>query len=220
VRLVAAIVVVALCAAARPARAEGGTADATREARHHFAEAETDYRAGRYADALAKYQAGYAAKPLPGFLINIAQCQRRLGDLKTARATYHEFILVAPDSRLVPEVQALIVELDAAIAELAAGQQPSEAEAAAGPEVHTTELVPPPVLAPAPPPETPPLIAAPAPATPEPTPPPPPRRSHARWWIWGGIAAAAIAGGIVAGVAMSPPGNTTIHTGTLGTLSR
>jgi hypothetical protein len=213
--------VVTLCAAARPARAEGGTADATREARRHFAEAETDYRAGRYADALAKYQAGYAAKPLPGFLINIAQCQRRLGDLKTARATYHEFILVAPDSRLVPEVQALIVELDAAIAELAAGQQPSEAEAAAGPEVHTTELVAPPVLAPAPPqPETPPpLVAAPAPAASDPT-PPPPRHSHARWWIWGGIAAAAIAGGIVAGVAMSSPGTTTIHTGTLGTLSR
>ena len=77
---------------------------AEREARRHFAEAELSYRAGHYADALAKYQAGYAATPLPGFLVNIAQCQRRLGDLKAARATYREFVLVAPDSRLVPEV--------------------------------------------------------------------------------------------------------------------
>ena len=33
--------------------------------------------------------------------LRCAQCQRRLGDLKTARATYREFVLVAPDSRLV-----------------------------------------------------------------------------------------------------------------------
>jgi hypothetical protein len=210
-----------LCGAARPARAEA-TAEATREARRHFDEAEADYRAGRYAAALGKYQAGYAAKPLPGFLINIAQCQRRLGDLKAARATYHEFILVAPDSRLVPEVQTLIRQLDGVIAELAAGQEPSPAEITAeGDDVHTTELVATtPVLAPAPPPAppvaTPSLIAAPA----APESPPPPRHSHARWWIWGGVAAAAIAGGIAAAVVMSSPGSTTIHTGSLGTLSR
>jgi hypothetical protein len=165
-----------------------------------------------------KYQAGYAAKPLPGFLINIAQCQRRLGDLKTARATYHEFILVAPDSRLVPEVQALIRQLDAVIAELAAGQNPSPAEVTAGPDVHTTELVTPPSLAPAaPPPSTAALIGAPGTA---PDLAPAARPSRARWWIWGGVAAAAVAGGIVAAVAMSSPGNTTIHAGSLGTLSR
>ncbi len=83
-----------------------------REARRHFDEAELSYRAGHYAEALVKYQAGYAAVPLPGFLVNIAQCQRRLGDLKTARATYREFVLVAPDSRLVPEIETLIKELD------------------------------------------------------------------------------------------------------------
>ena len=211
---------VALCAAARPARASAAAVDATREARRHFDEAEADYRAGRYAEALVQYQAGYAAKPLPGFLINIAQCQRRLGDLKTARATYHEFVLVAPDSRLVPEVQTLIRQLDAVIAELAAGQEPSAAEITAGGDVHTSELVTTaPVLAPAPPlasPAAPPLLAA--PATPES--PPPPKPSHARWWIWGGVAAAALAGGVIAGVALSSPGTTTIHTGTLGTLSR
>ena len=94
---------------------------AEREARRRFDEGEVSYRAGHYAEALAKYQAGYAAVPLPGFLVNIAQCQRRLGDLKTARATYREFVLVAPDSRLVPEVETLIKQLDDLIADLAAG---------------------------------------------------------------------------------------------------
>jgi hypothetical protein len=225
-RIVAALLVVSLCAAVRPAMADGG---GEREARHRFDEAEAAYKAGHYADALAKYQAGYAAKPLPGFLINIAQCQRRLGDLKTARATYREFTLVAPDSRLVPEVKGLIAQLDAVIADLETGKDPSADEAAASGDVHATEVAaggdvpaaevaPPPVLTPAPPPETPVLVAAPAPAADAPA--APAHRSHARWWIWGGIAAAAIAGGIVAGVAMSSPGTMTIHAGTLGTISR
>ena len=123
---------------------------------------------------------------------------------------------MAPDSRLAPEVRTLIRQLDGVIAELAAGREPSPAEISAAGDVHTTDPVTAtPVLAPAPPAATPSLIAA--PATPE---SPPPGHSHARWWIWGGVAAAAIAGGIAAGVAMSSPGTTTIHTGTLGTLSR
>jgi tetratricopeptide (TPR) repeat protein len=192
---------------------------AEREARRHFADAELSYRAGHYADALAKYQAGYAATPLPGFLVNIAQCQRRLGDLKTARATYREFVLVAPDSRLVPEVQALIEELDTLIADLASGGAGETAGAVGtdGADVHATDPSAPSLsLAPSAPAEAASLVAAPAPVATE-TPAP---RSHARWWIWGGIAAAAVAGGVVTGIALSSPGTTTIRAGTLGTLSR
>jgi len=224
-RVVAALLLVALCGAMRPAVADGG-GGSEREARRRFDEAEAAYRAGHYADALARYQAGYAAKPLPGFLINIAQCQRRLGDLKTARATYREFTLVAPDSRLVPEVKALIQQLDVVIADLEAGKDPSADEAAAGgdvhateagDDVHATEIAPAPLLAPAPPPPVTPALLD-APASERPAPPAPP--SHARWWLWGGLAAAAVAGGIVAALALSSPETTTIRAGTLGTLSR
>jgi tetratricopeptide (TPR) repeat protein len=202
---------------------------AEREARRHFAEAELSYRAGHYAEALAKYQAGYTATPLPGFLVNIAQCQRRLGDLKAARATYREFVLVAPDSRLVPEVQTLIKELDTLIADLGAGGSGESAGAidSDGADVHASDPSAPPAapplsLVPAPPPEPPAavsapvLVAAPAPVAAE----PPRPRSHARWWLWGGIAAAAVAGGVVTGLALSAPGTTTIRAGSLGTLSR
>jgi tetratricopeptide (TPR) repeat protein len=208
---------------------------AQREARRHFDEAELSYRAGHYAEALAKYQAGYAAVPLPGFLVNIAQCQRRLGDLKTARATYREFVLVAPDSRLVPEVEKLIKELDTLIADLGSGGSGETAAPAGvgagardgeGADVHATDPDAPPLtpapaapplsLAVAPPTETPALIATPAPLVTE-TPRP---RSHARWWLWGGIAVAAVVGGVATGIALSSPGTTTIREGSLGTLSR
>jgi tetratricopeptide (TPR) repeat protein len=226
-RRAALSVVVALALIVSPLGAPAARAApnaAAREAHRYFDEAELSYRAGRYAEALAKYQAGYAAVPLPGFLVNIAQCQRRLGDLKTARATYREFVLVAPDSRLVPEVETLIKQLDTLIADLASG---GSGEAAAqlgdgsGADVHATDPTAPPLsLSPAAPTEasteTPALVAAPVPLATE-TPRP---RSHARWWIWGGIAVAAIAGGVVTGIALSSPGTTTIRAGSLGTLSR
>ncbi len=215
--LVCSVLVIAGWSAGAAAAAPSA---ADREARHDFDEGEALYRAGHYADALAKYQAGYAAVPLPGFLVNIAQCQRRLGDLKTARATYHEFVIVAPDSRLVPEVQALIKELDGLIADLASG---GSAEAAAKAEtgeddVHATDPAAPPALAPA----APPVVAAPlvtVPATND-ADAPQPKRSHGRWWIWGGIAVAAVAGGVATAVALSSPGTSTVRAGSLGTLSR
>ena len=196
---------------------------AEREARRHFAEAELSYRAGRYAEALAQYQAGYSAVPLPGFLVNIAQCQRRLGDLKTARATYSEFVLVAPDSRLVPEVETLIKQLDTLIAELASGGAGTTSAdvGAGGADVHATDpSALPPALSPSAPTEgstqAQALVVAPAAVATEATRP----RSHARWWLWGGIAVAAVVGGVATGIALSSPGTTTVGAGSLGTLSR
>jgi tetratricopeptide (TPR) repeat protein len=219
-----AVVALALIASSLGAPAAWAAPNAAeREARRHFDEAELSYRAGHYSEALAKYQAGYAAVPLPGFLVNIAQCQRRLGDLKTARATYREFVLVAPDSRLVPEVETLIKELDTLIADLASGgseETPAQVSVGdgAGSDVHATDPAAPPLsLAPVAPTEAPALVVA----TPTPLATEAPRtRSHARWWIWGGIAVAAVVGGVVTGVALASPGTTTIRAGSLGTLSR
>jgi len=217
--LTAALAVLALLAAVRPARAEMSAAE--HEARQRFDEAEISYRGGRYAEALVKYQGGYAAMPLPGFLVNIAQCQRRLGDLKTARATYREFVLVAPDSRLVPEVEKLIHQLDGLIADLASGGDGAAAAqigTGTGTDVHASDPnAPPPLALAAPGPSTSDaaLIAFPAPVSAAATP-----RSHTRWWIWGGVAAAAVAAGVIAGLALASSGTTTVHSGTLGTFSR
>ena len=79
---IGAVVVVALLSG----RARAASPEAEKEARAHFQAGEARFKAGAFDEALAEYQQGYDAKPLPGFLVNIAQCQRRLGDLKRARA--------------------------------------------------------------------------------------------------------------------------------------
>ena len=87
------------------ASAQAATPEMEKQARRSFQRAESHFKAGLFAEALAEYQDGYERLPLPGFLINMAQCQRRLGDLVQARATYRKFILVAPDSPYVPKVK-------------------------------------------------------------------------------------------------------------------
>lgn len=209
-----ALLAFALVAAVGARASTAAPSEADRQARRAFQEAEAHFRAGRFAEALAQYQVGYDRMPLPGFLINIAQCQRRLGDLRKARATYQKFVMVAPDSPHVSEVQALIAELDKLTANL-------DGEAAAG-EGGTAAAASPaavPVLAPpAAPPETaatsPPLVAA----TPAPVEAPPAR--HRRWWLWGLAGAVVVGAGATAAAFALSPGTTTIHDGTLATLRR
>jgi tetratricopeptide (TPR) repeat protein len=185
------------------------------QARRLFESAEAHFKSGLFAEALAEYQSGYDIHPLPGFLINIAQCQRRLGKLSVARATYRKFIMVAPDSPFVPQVKALMAELDSLSQDLE-GNETNDAKAIAPPQasdaaearsegaepasaqVDTTAAV---VMD-----TTPPTTAA------EP--------KKTRWWLWGLIGAAA-AGAVTTIVLVSlPPGTTTLHDGSLGTLRR
>jgi len=186
------------------ATAQAGTTEAEKEARTHFQSGETHFKAGEFDEALAEYQKGYDAKPLPGFLVNIAQCQRRLGDLKKARATYQKFILVAPDSPLVPQVRSMMAEIDGLL-EKEQDKPAGGGDADAKPEV----------AVPAPAPAAPVLVAA----APTPAPAAAPEPTHHRWWLWGAIGAVVVGGAITA-VALSTGGTTTIHDGSLATLRR
>jgi tetratricopeptide (TPR) repeat protein len=125
------VVVLLLAGATAQAATPGVTPEAEQQARRIFQNAEAHFRSGLLAEALAEYQAGYDIAPLPGFLINIAQCHRRLGDLTLARATYRKFILIAPDSPFVPQVKELIVELDNLARD---PEKPAESTQAAQPE--------------------------------------------------------------------------------------
>jgi len=191
-----------------PSLAAAATSEAEREARTHFQAGEARFKAGAFDEALAEYQKGYQAKPLPGFLVNIAQCQRRLGDLKSARATYQKFVLVAPDSPLIPQVRSMMAEIDALL----------EKEQEKPPAETVTEEKPKPE---APPPAATPPLEAPAPvlvaAAPAPAPAPAPT-GH-RWWLWGALGAVVVGGAITA-VALSTGGTETIHDGSLATLRR
>jgi tetratricopeptide (TPR) repeat protein len=186
--------------------ARAATPEAEKDARTHFQAGEARFKAGAFDEALAEYQKGYDAKPLPGFLVNIAQCQRRLGDLKRARATYQKFIIVSPDSPLVPQVRSMIAEIDGLL-EKEEEKPTAEPDADAKPAVAASPSAPA-VAAPV-------LVAA-APAPAPATPPEPPRH---RWWLWGAIGAAVL-GGAVTAIALSTGGSSTIHDGSLATLRR
>ena len=189
-----------------PSLAAAATSEAEREARTHFQAGEARFKAGAFDEALAEYQKGYEAKPLPGFLVNIAQCQRRLGDLKSARATYQKFVLVAPDSPLIPQVRSMMAEIDALL----------EKEQEKPPAETVTEEKPKPEAPPpaaTPPAEAPVLVAA------APAPAPAPAPTGHRWWLWGALGAVVVGGAITA-VALSTGGTETIHDGSLATLRR
>jgi tetratricopeptide (TPR) repeat protein len=209
------LVLILLIAAVRPVAAAGAAAE--REARRNFQAGEAHFKAGLYAEALADYQAGYAAAPLPGFLINVAQCQRRLGELARARASYQKFLMVAPDSPLGPEVKRLIAELDQMLADEAAAQnaQPAKTSTESAEEAAPALQLSPPAT-----PEQPAAATVAATLTVAAAPTPPLARPlWKRWWVWG-LVGAAVAGGTVAAFALSSPGTTTIHDGTVGTLRR
>jgi len=198
-------------------RAVADSSKEQKQARRSFDRAEAHFKAGLFAEALAEYQEGYQHLPLPGFLVNIAQCQRRLGDLEQARATYRKFLLVAPDSPYVPEVQSLVAELDKLL-----------------------DAIPPP----APPPSAPPEERAAEPTVPSSPPPAPTSAEHAstvanqnlvtapadapapsargtrRWWLWGAVGGAIAAGTVTAILLLRSPESTTLHDGSIGTLRR
>ncbi len=90
--------------------------------RRHFERAEVHFKKGRFAAALAEYEAGYRQAPLPGFLINIGHCHRMMGDRRKARAHYRKYLLVDPGSPRRGEVEETIRLLDRAIAETEGGR--------------------------------------------------------------------------------------------------
>ena len=183
--------------------------EAEQQSRRSFEKAEAHFRAGLFGEALSEYRAGYDLVPLPGFLINIAQCQRRLGDFNQALITYRKFIMVAPDSRYVPDVEKLVEELQTLVQDA----EKSSANASGGPETGQENALEPEALSGLPR-ETSrtDLVSAPTAA--------PPKESKTRWWLWGTAAATVVVGVTLAAFALKDPGTTTVSSGSLGTLRR
>jgi tetratricopeptide (TPR) repeat protein len=83
-----------------------------RAAAVHFQHGRTLFEAGSFAAALEEFDAGYDAYPLPGFLVNIGQCQRKLDRLDDAAASFQKFLdSSSGDPRLRTEVQDALDEI-------------------------------------------------------------------------------------------------------------
>jgi tetratricopeptide (TPR) repeat protein len=95
--------------------ARGASADdkATKAARKHFDKGEKLYALGRFDEALVEYEAAFEAKPLPGFLFNIGQCHRNLGDYDAAIFSFRKYLSLAPEAENREAVLELIDDLEA-----------------------------------------------------------------------------------------------------------
>jgi len=213
-RLVAGTV---LCILSLIAPAGAHAASAEKEARALFQRAEMSFNLGKFPEALADYQAAYEAKPLPGFLFNIAQCYRNMGNPERARFFYRRYLALEPRTSNRRLVEDLIAEMTRLMEKQAADKQAAEKQAA------SDKPVAPPPAEPTPPPATPekPVAGASPPAAVPPlaaesstaaaslvaTAPAPEPESHPvykRWWFWTAVVAV-VAGGAVAGFMLTRP---------------
>jgi hypothetical protein len=200
-----------------PGRA-GATSEDEKHARALYERAEKSFDIGKFADALADYQAAYEAKPLPGFLFNIAQCYRNMGDFDRARFFFRRYLAVDPRAPNRRKVEELISEMtkqleaqkDQRVGGPTAPSPPpagaTAAPAASPPSAEEAPASPPPAVAPPPAPAptlalTPELEPSPAngppvvtntPAAPEKKP------LSRRWWFWTGIGAVVVGGAVAA----------------------
>jgi tetratricopeptide (TPR) repeat protein len=191
--------------------------DGTLESRRQFMIGERLFRSGRYREAARAYQRGYRLSHRPGFLINIAHCQVRLGRLDLAREQYRRFLTEAPEAPHAARVARALADIEAQLAPPPAAT-PASPEPTESPEVAAVGRAEPPPL---------PLGARdrlhqPSAAeqalralTPAPVPVTSPRR-----WVWPAVGVAAVVAGMVAVFAARDQRPGAQSRGSIGTIRR
>jgi tetratricopeptide (TPR) repeat protein len=151
-------------------------------ARKHYEAGRALYDLGNFPDAVAQWTAGYKLSPKTGFLLNLGQAYRKMGDLARAHEYFEEFLARAPlDDPARPRIATLDEEVRRRMAEVTVdGGAPRDGGVEAKP-------APPAMAVRAPPPEK-----------------PAPRRW--RWWLVG-IAAVIVAAGAAVGIALGLEAN-------------
>ena len=103
-----------LFAFSRPAFAEDPS---ERAAKRHYDRGQKLYNLQKFEEALEQYQKAFDAQPLPGFLFNIAQCQRNLGDYEAAIFSFKRYLKLDPETEKREQVEELIEDLETKKAE-------------------------------------------------------------------------------------------------------
>ena len=99
------------------ALAQAAYADNKQAAKEAYTEGKRQYDVGDYESALAAFKKAYLNYEEPVFLFNIAQCYRALGDRPSAVRTYRAFLRNWPKAPNREQVERIIAQLDAAIAQ-------------------------------------------------------------------------------------------------------
>ncbi len=105
------IAALALLGVSASAHAEHSKADRS-QSRLHFEAAEKQFKAGKFAAALVDYERAYDVFPHPGFLFNIAQCHRNLGDYERAIFFLQSYLRDSPKAQDRARITTLIEKLE------------------------------------------------------------------------------------------------------------
>ncbi len=193
---VVALVVAIACVAASLSPSSSWAQPSSRKAtedkvgRLHYEAGENLYRDERYHAALSEFKAGFALTGRPAFLLNIAQCQRKLGDLEGARENYATYIDAEPRSPRLAEVRELIAMIDVELKARPKKQLPKL-------EVASAQVVTDSESAPTTP--TPALVASAPMKTPV----------YKKWWLWTTVSVVAVGVGLGVGLGLGLRSRTT-----------
>ena len=87
-------------------------------AKTHYEAGHALYNLGNYTEAQREFAAGYQLAPRPGFLVNLGQCARKLGNLPRAKEMYQRFLSAVPaNDPQRAEATQVLAELDKQLAE-------------------------------------------------------------------------------------------------------
>jgi tetratricopeptide (TPR) repeat protein len=103
------LIVLLVCAAARPVRAD------KQQAQETYKRASQHYDLGEYQQALEGFKDSYRNFEDPSLLYNIAQCHRQLGNKADAIRAYRTYLIKMPDPPNRDAVKAMIEKLETAL---------------------------------------------------------------------------------------------------------
>ncbi len=140
-----------------------------------FEQASAEYDQGRFADALKDFASAYEADPIPGFLFNLGQCHRELGNWQLAAQFYRRYLEAKPDAKNADTARTLLATVESKARQETEVRAPVERPVVvvvqSAPEAAVTAAAP--------------------------------RHSRAgAWALFGGGAACAVAGGILGALAL------------------
>lgn len=171
-------------------------------ARSLFADGQKAYDLGEFERALTLYSDAYKLKSLPGFLFNIGQCHKQLGNYERAAFFFGRFVdnskAEAANVALAKELKADMEKRQAEKldAERKAADEKAAAERAAAEKAKSDAPVAPPLT---------PVELSTLPPPPPPAVEPEPVTKKAWFWVVIGGAVVATAAGVTAGVLLSQP---------------
>jgi tetratricopeptide (TPR) repeat protein len=85
-----------------------GDLESLERAKELFKKGEVHFSLGEFKKSLGLYREAYRVKPLAGFLFNIGQCYRNLGDCEKAIFYYKQYLSRMPEAPNAKDVETLI----------------------------------------------------------------------------------------------------------------